>query len=121
LAEKVMEHMKKLGVSGLVLASGVLVAATGIAQAEETGLADIHSWVKTGRRTCLADHFHNGSGKGPTRAQAERAAVQSWVDFTAWEYGGSWGRYAIAGSKKMTCSHSENWSCDVEARPCRSN
>src|SRR6185503_14534490 len=85
LAEKVMGHMKKLGVSGLVLASGVLIAATGIAQAEETG---------------LAEHCHNGGGKGATGSQPERAAVESWGDFTAWEYGGSWGRYAIAGSKK---------------------
>jgi hypothetical protein len=116
-----MEHMKKLGVSGLVLASGVLIAATGIARAEETGLASIHTWVKAGRKTCLADHFHNGSGNGATRALAERAAVQSWADFTAWEYGGSWGRYALAASKKMTCSRDENWSCDLEARPCRPN
>jgi hypothetical protein len=111
--------MIRLGVSGLVLASGVLLVATGIAQAEETGIAGIHSWVKMGRKTCLADHFHNGTGNGATRPQAERAAVQSWVDFTAWEYGSIWGRYAIAASKKMACSRSESWSCDVEARPCR--
>jgi hypothetical protein len=111
--------MTKLGACRLVLASGMLLAATGMAAAEETGIAGIHTWVKTGRKTCLADHFHNGSGTGATRAQAERAAIQSWVDFTAWEYGGSWGRYAIAASKKMDCSRSESWSCDVEARPCR--
>jgi hypothetical protein len=113
--------MTKLAVRGLVLVGSVLIGAMGTAQAEETGIAEIHSWAKTGRKTCLVDHFHNGSGKAATRPLAERAAIQSWIDFTAWEYGSSWGRYAIAGSKKMTCSRSESWSCDVEARPCRSH
>ncbi len=111
--------MAKQGVSGLVLALGGLLAVVGLANAEETGIAGIHTWVKTGRKTCLADHFHNGSGNGETRPQAERAAIQSWVDFTAWEYGGVWGRYSIAASKKVTCARDESWSCDVEARPCR--
>ena len=113
--------MTKVGVNGLVLALGILLAAAGMAKAEETGVAGIHSWAKMGRKTCLADHFHDGSGRGATRPQAERAAIQSWIDFTAWEYGGSWGRYSISASKKMTCSRSESWSCDVEARPCRPN
>jgi hypothetical protein len=112
--------MTKQGVSGLVLALGVLLATAGMAwPEEETGIAGIHSWVRMGRRTCLADHFHNGNGNGATRAQAERAAIQSWVDFTAWEYGGSWGRYSLAASKKMTCERSDSWTCFLEARPCR--
>src|SRR5262245_5181305 len=86
----------------------------------ETGIAKIHPWVKVDRKTCMLDHFHDGSGNGPTRAQAERAAIRSWADFTAWEYGNSWGRYSVAVSKKMTCSQrSGSWSCAVEARPCR--
>jgi hypothetical protein len=68
----------------------------------------------------MLDHFHDGSGKGPTRAQAERVAIRSWAEFTAWEYGESWGRYSVAASKKMTCSPmAVGWSCAVEARPCR--
>lgn len=86
----------------------------------ETGIAKIHTWVKVGRKTCMLDHFHDGSGNGPTRAQAERAAIRSWTEFTAWEYGDSWGRYSVAVSKKMTClQRSRGWSCTVEARPCR--
>jgi hypothetical protein len=86
----------------------------------ETGMAEIHAWVKVGRKTCMLDHFHDGSGTGSTRAQAERAAVRSWAEFTAWEYGDPWGRYSIASSKKMTCSReSPTWRCAVEARPCR--
>jgi hypothetical protein len=111
--------MTKLGVSGLVLASSVLLAAAGVANAEETGIAGIHSWVKMGRKTCMLDHFHYGNGSGATRPQAERSAIQAWVDFTAWEYGSPWGRYSIAASKSMTCSRSDGWSCDLEARPCR--
>jgi hypothetical protein len=86
----------------------------------ETGIAEIHTWVKVGGKTCMLDHFHYGSGNGPTRARAERLAIRSWVDFTAWEYGDSWGRYSVAVSRKMTCSpKSGGWSCAVEARPCR--
>jgi hypothetical protein len=86
----------------------------------ETGIAEIHTWVKVGGKTCMLDHFHYGSGNGPTRARAERAANRSWAEFTAWEYGVHWGRYSIAVSKKTTCSPGAGgWSCAVEARPCR--
>jgi hypothetical protein len=96
-------------------------AAAGQSQkAEETGLAGIHAWVKVGRKTCMADHFHDGSGTGPSKPVAERAAIRSWVEFTAWEYGDPWGRYSIAASKKSTCSREAGgWRCAVEARPCR--
>ena len=86
----------------------------------ETGIAKIHAWAKVGHKTCMLDHFHDGSGNGATRAQAERAAIRSWAEFTAWEYGNPWGRYSVAASKKVTCSQrSGGWSCVVEARPCR--
>jgi len=115
--------MRKMGVRSCALVLGgvlgVLIGAGVAAQAEETGVAGIHSWVKIGRKTCLADHFHSGNGSGPTRPQAEKAAVQSWADFTAWEYGSTWGKYTVATSKKMTCERGDSWSCFVEARPCR--
>lgn len=113
--------MTRHDVRGLAVVMGILLGATGAAQAraEETGLAEIHSWVKMGRKTCMADHYHSGNGNAATRPQAERQAVQSWVDFTAWEYGTPWGRYSIAASKKMTCERTGSWSCFVEARPCR--
>ena len=86
----------------------------------ETGIAKIHTWTKVDGKTCMLDHFHDGSGNGPTRAQAARAAIRSWAQFTAWEYGDPWGRYSIAASRKMTCSFgSGSWSCAVEGRPCR--
>ena len=55
----------------------ILLCATA-AQAEETGLAQLHSWVKVGRKTCMADHYHSGTGHASTREQAERQAIQSW-------------------------------------------
>jgi hypothetical protein len=86
----------------------------------ETGIAKIHTWVKVGHKTCMLDHFHDGGGNGPTRAQAEHAAIRSWAGFTAWEYGDTWGRYSVAVSNKTMCSPtSGGWSCTVEARPCR--
>jgi hypothetical protein len=101
----------------LALAAGGAVAQS---SNDETGIAGIHTWVKLGRKTCMADHFHDGIGTGPTRTQAERAAIRSWAEFTAWEYGGAWGRYSIAASRKATCSREEGgWRCEVEARPCR--
>jgi hypothetical protein len=64
-----------------------LAAGRAVAQYsnEETGIAGIHAWVKIGRKTCMVDHFHDGSGAGPTRTMAERAAIRAWVEFTAWE------------------------------------
>jgi hypothetical protein len=110
-----------VGVGALTLA--LLAGRSAAAQkqeSQETGLATIHAWVKMGRKTCMADHFHDGSGNGPTRAKAESAAIRSWVDFTAWEYGNPWGRYSVAAGKKMTCSQDGGtWTCGVEARPCR--
>jgi hypothetical protein len=104
---------------GLALLAGEAVARPS-ERAQETGIAEIHSWVRVGHKTCMLDHFHDGSGTGPTRAQAERAAIRSWAEFTAWEYGTPWGRYSIAASRKATCSQEAgSWRCGVEARPCR--
>jgi hypothetical protein len=110
--------MKKSMAGACALALALLGGAPGYAQ--ETGVAEIHPWVKIGRRTCMLDHFHDGSGSGANRAQAERAAIRSWTEFTVWEYGTPWGNYGVAVSKKMDCSGGRRgWSCAVEARPCR--
>lgn len=89
-------------------------------KANETGLASIHDWRREGGRTCMSDHFHYGSGKGPTRKKAEAAAISSWASFTDLEYGSSWARYSLAAGKAMSClQSSESWNCDVRARPCK--
>jgi hypothetical protein len=106
------------GLCGLALLAMCTGNAT--AQGDETGVASIHEWVRVGRKKCLLDHFHDGNGAGATRREAERAAILAWTEFTAWEYGGIWGRYAIAASKRMDCSQgSGGWTCNVQARACR--
>ena len=112
--------MKKgLGCAG-ALALALMFAGAGSAVAQETGLAGMHSWTRAGGRTCLLDHFHDGSGSGSTRGAAMRAAIGAWSDFTAFEYGGRWASYGAAVSKRMGCSGGPgNYSCSTSARPCR--
>ena len=96
----------------------VLGMPTGTVQAQ--GMDDLHSKVRVGGRVCMADHFHDGSGTGSTRARAQAAAIRAWIDFTAWEYGSRWGSYGAAISKSMSCSGGPgNYSCSTSARPCR--
>ena len=96
----------------------VLGMPSGTVQAQ--GMDDLHSKVRVGGRLCMADHFHDGSGTGSTRARAQAAAIRAWIDFTAWEYGGRWGSYGAAISKSMSCSGgSGSYSCSTSARPCR--
>jgi hypothetical protein len=112
--------MKTCVASAFGLALLAMLATDLAAQGDETGIASIHQWVRVGRRTCMLDHFHDGSGSGPTRRQAERAAIGAWAEFTAFEYGSIWGRYSNAVSKKMDCAQSSNgWNCAVQARACR--
>ena len=99
----------------------VILGAGSALPQEETGIAGIHTWVKVGRKTCMLDHFHDGNGNGKTRREAEQAAIRSWVEFTAWEYGNPWGSFGNAVSKSMNCTGGPQggWTCHVEARPCR--
>ena len=84
------------------------------------GSPGIHTWVRVGGKTCMVDHYHDGSGTGSTRARAQASAIRAWVDFTAWEYGRAWGSYAAAAGKSMSCNGSGgSWSCNASARPCR--
>jgi hypothetical protein len=96
------------------------VAWSGTLAANETGIANIHAWVKLGRRTCFADHYHYGSGTGPTQAHAQVAAIRSWIWPTDLEYGSSWANYRLAAAKVMKCArHRVLWTCDTQAIPCR--
>jgi len=90
------------------------------AVAQAQGLEDLHSKVRVGGRLCMADHFHDGSGSGATRARAQAAAIRAWIDFTAWEYGNRWGSWGASLSKRMSCSGGAgSYSCSVSSRPCR--
>lgn len=109
----------------LVAAGAALLIGLGLTpalvHAQETGLASIHAWVPAGRaKTCLATHFHDGSGAGKTKKDAERAAIQSWESFTIWEYGPSWGRWNLSETKTINCDRktTSEFSCQVSSRPC---
>src|SRR5262245_64054457 len=108
-----------IGVVGVgVLALGLATDA-GAAQDEGIGLAGIHAWVRVAGKTCMADHSHDGQGTGPTKAQAQAAAIRAWIDVTAWEYGRRWARWQISVSKSGSCSGPRgNVSCNVSSRPC---
>ena len=106
----------------LALIAMILIGAAPAAKADDSGLASIHDWkTEPGRRVCMSDHFHDGSGTGATRKEAEAAARSSWVSFTIFEYGTDWGSYALAASQKMECGNAsgQTWSCAASARPCR--
>lgn len=107
----------------LIVASAALLSVFGLplpVQAQETGLAAMHAWVPVGRKTCMATHFHDGSGTGKSKKDAEREAIKVWESFTIWEYGKPWGRYAFSESKKSTCSRDTQsvFTCQVTSRPC---
>ena len=105
--------------AGAALLISFLPAAVPV-QAQETGLAAIHEWVRVGRKTCMASHTHDGAGTGKTKKDAERAAIQSWASFTIWEYGEPWGRWSLSESKSVNCNRTtaSEFSCNVSSRPC---
>jgi hypothetical protein len=112
--------MKKRSTFLAGLSVVAMLGYCGSLRADETGVAGIHTWVRIGHRICLQDHYHDGSGTGATRSQAQRAAIRAWVDFTAWEYGTTWGSYAMAVRKSMSCSGGPGQvSCSTQAIPCR--
>jgi len=103
-----------------LLASASVVAGSAESNADETGLAVIHSWVKTKGKTCFRSHNHYGRGSGPTQSQARAEAIKSWIWLTSLEYGNSWASYRLAAGKGMECARNGAvWSCDTQARPCR--
>lgn len=112
----------KVGLS-LVLAA-TLAAAVGmpVAMADDTGVATaLHAVRREGGRICMTDHWHYGSGGvQAVKSRAQREAIRSWAEFTAFEYGTDWARWYRAASRKVNCARaSGGWRCDVEARPCK--
>jgi hypothetical protein len=112
--------MRKSYISAAIAALFAVVAVAP-AVADETGMAGIHSWRKVGKKTCLVEHTHSGTGSGPSLKAAEASTVNSWASFTAFEYGSNWGDYRFAHDKRMRCGrgNSGGFSCDLEATPCR--
>jgi hypothetical protein len=113
--------MKKIAIAFACASVAGMVAVADGAFASETGVAQaLHSLQRVGGRTCVVDHYHDGSGSGRSRHEAMNAAVSAWSGFTAWEYGSSWGRYGLAHRKSANCSRdTSGWSCSISAIPCR--
>ena len=106
----------------LALIAMMIVGTASAVKADDSGLASIHAWKnEPGRRVCMSDHFHDGSGTGKTRKEAEAAARSSWMSFTIFEYGTDWGSYTLAASQKMECGNTsgQGWSCATSARACK--
>ncbi len=101
---------------GAVAATLMMASGSPVAVADDTGFAYSHDLRRERGRLCMSDHWHYGSGTGPTVKAAQADAIKSWASFTALEYGSDWARFSRAASKKMTCSGD---SCSVEARPCK--
>ncbi len=98
----------------------VAISATLPLKADETGLAAMHAWRPESGKICMVDHYHSGSGTGPSKAAARKAAITSWQEFTAFEYGLDWAYFSRAASRGIAYSRtSTGWLADVEARPCK--
>jgi hypothetical protein len=110
----------RFGVALAVAGSAFLTA--GVASAQETGLHKIHDLARQKGKLCMVDHEHAGeSPPSGNKSVAVKLAINKWVQFTADEYGKSWGSWKAAAGKKETCSGGPgNVVCMVTARPCKS-
>lgn len=90
------------------------------AMADQTGMADMHDQRREGGKICLTDHYHQGTGAGRTKRTARAAAITSWQEFTAFEYGLDWAYFRNAKSRGVSYDRTSNgWEAIVEGRPCR--
>ena len=102
------------------LALGLVMAPGGAAIAQD-GLAGLHSWVRVGGRTCMLDHFHDGSGSGSTVA-AGAAGRHPGLD----RLHGLGVRQPLGQLRRVHQQENVvlgrargNYSCSVSSRPCR--
>ena len=91
------------------------------AQASETGFVNMHNLARYGSYLCTVTHEHTGLGKVKRNKRlALRSAIRSWSEFTAWEYGSTWGKWRYARGKSVFCDGNKGQiSCSVIARPCK--
>ena len=103
-----------------ILAMALIPIPQSPVQADETGMASMHDWRRERGKICLVGHYHSGAGTGRTKKQARRAAIRSWQEFTAWEYGTSWAYFRRAASRSISVTRSASgWEATVEARACK--
>ena len=58
---------KSAGYACALALLGLIAGNASAQQGAETGVAQIHTWVKVGRKTCMLDHYHDGNGNGSSR------------------------------------------------------
>ena len=61
-------------------------------------------------KVCFSQHTHYAAGS------SLKEAIRRWEGFTAWEYGGAWGRWQNAWAKTVSCAKNR---CEITGRPCR--
>jgi hypothetical protein len=106
--------------SKYLTALALVLTGTLGAQADQTGMAGIHSWRTVGSKTCFIDHTHDGAGSGPNQQVALREAVKSWESFTDLEYGSDWASYNNSVEKQVSCNPGMgSVTCRVESIPCK--
>jgi hypothetical protein len=105
----------------LPLVAAALAALAVPALADETGLHVTHELRREGGRLCFADHWHYGSGSGPSKKVAQAQAISSWSSFVDLEYGSDWARFSRAAQKAINCSPAGGGAvdCQIDARPCK--
>lgn len=112
--------MNKISLFLILCTACVFTSPADIAVADQTGMAGMHEWRKERGRWCFTNHYHSGSsGIKSSKRLAQRAALKSWWEYTAGEYGSDWANFRKSASQKKTCSRrGGGWECMVESRPC---
>jgi hypothetical protein len=105
----------------LALSFGGIFVMTVAALANDTGFAGgTHDLRREGGRLCIVAHTHGGTGTAGTKAVALVAAIKTFVDTTADEYGTDWANWGRSASKSVKYTQTaEGWAAHAEARPCK--
>lgn len=85
-------------------------------------LAQTHG-AQAAKKSCKPGHWHHGASSSTpykSKSAAKKAAIKSWREFTAWEYGVPWAYWKRSADKIVNCDRhpGKRWTCNVQARPC---
>lgn len=105
----------------LIGAAALAVALLPVPALANSGLDGLHSKVVLRGKVCFSDHFHHGkSVVAASKNAAVKSAIEDWAGFVAWEYGKEWADIRLAEARGKSCSENGGqWSCTLNARPCR--
>jgi len=66
-------------------------------------------------------HMHAGNAADRSKARSKRKAIKAWRDYTVFEYGSKYGKWAKARKRSIRCSYDREkrvWRCRADAQPC---